>query len=104
MQAHEGLVPTPTGYPDLLNANPACRAATPLVAPAQTLLRMLQHSLAQPERLSSHPAAAAPRFRLLLLALRFARQRAASLADAGSPVPLALVLLHDRVVKAGLTW
>lgn len=71
-------------------------------AVVQSLTRMLQHSLAHPQRLSNHPAAAAPRFRLLLLALRFARNRMATLGGGG--VPLALVLLHDRVVNAGLAW
>lgn len=43
---------------------------TESAAIVQMLLRLLHHSLARPQALSSHPAAAAPRFRLLLLALR----------------------------------
>lgn len=58
------------------------------------LTRLLHQSLADPSRLSSHPAAAAPRFRLLALGLRVV----------GKGRGVGAALLCDRIVKAGLAW
>ncbi|KAG2445055.1 hypothetical protein HYH02_008923 [Chlamydomonas schloesseri] len=65
--------------------------------------RLLHHSLSNPERLSSHPAAAAPLFRLLQLTLAFC-QHCARMRPAGAPVPPSHALLYDRVLRAGLLW
>ena len=67
--------------------------------------RMLGHSLSDPAGLCGHPAAAAARFQLLALALRYCRHSIAALPASSAicpPVPLAL--LHDRVLKAALMW
>ncbi|KAF5834125.1 kinase-like domain-containing protein [Dunaliella salina] len=89
----------------------------------EIIMRMLHTSLANPDALSSHPAAAGPRFRLLKLALRLARSSAALSATVGSgkggsansaaaarnasgPTGwlLASLLLRDRAIQAGLAW
>ncbi|KAG1666312.1 hypothetical protein FOA52_004794 [Chlamydomonas sp. UWO 241] len=70
---------------------------------SQTLSRLLHTSLADPSRLSVHPAAAAPRFRLLSLALRFAQAKLDTLPQ-GAPCPVPLAMLHDRVLKAAVLW
>ena len=67
--------------------------------------RMLIHSLSDPAGLCGHPAAAAARFQLLSLALKYCRKIVAALpalAAANPPVPL--ILLHDRVLKAAIMW
>ena len=64
--------------------------------------RLLGHSLADTEALSGHPAAAAARFQLLALALKYCRHSIARLQASICPVPVAL--LHDRVLKAALAW
>ncbi|GFR44535.1 hypothetical protein Agub_g5805 [Astrephomene gubernaculifera] len=65
--------------------------------------RLLHHSLSAPERLSTHPAAAAPLFRLLRLALTYCLH-CARLRPAGAPCPPPQALLYDRLVRAGLLW
>ena len=70
---------------------------------AQVYNRLLQHALADPERLSTHPAACATRFRLLQLALLHCSHCLRNL-PAGQPCPAALELLHHRVLAAGLLW
>jgi hypothetical protein len=71
--------------------------------PLQVFSQMLHHSLADPGALSCHPGAAAARFRLLSLALRFCQQ-GLSLLPAGVPCAVPLAMLHDRVLKAAVMW
>eukprot|EP00955_Chlamydomonas_euryale_P030579 322159-Chlamydomonas_euryale.AAC.1 len=53
--------------------------------------------------MSTHPASAAPRFRLLGLALRHCQHALSQLGEGGGcPVPLAM--LHDRVLRAAAAW
>ena len=66
--------------------------------------RLLGHSLADTEALSGHPAAAAARFQLLALALRYCRHSMAQLPAGSVKCPVPLALLHDRVLKAALMW
>lgn len=66
--------------------------------------RVLGHSLADTGALSGHPAAAAARFQLLALALRYCRHSIAQLPSNSAKCPVPLALLHDRVLKAALMW
>ncbi|GIL57911.1 hypothetical protein Vafri_13118 [Volvox africanus] len=62
--------------------------------------RLLHHSLMAPEeRLCSHPAAVAPLFRLLQLALSYLEH-----ASRSRPWGPPQALLFDRVLRAGLLW
>ncbi len=73
------------------------------LSPAFSLCRLLHHALSKPERLSSHPSAAAPLFRLLQLALAYC-QHCMRLRAPGAPCPPSHALLHERVLRAGLLW
>lgn len=82
----------------------------------QCIQRALHHALSNPYTLTTHPAAAAPRFKLTTLTLRVAaatRQQGtdggaetggAAAAAAMRGVGSARLLLQDKALKAALMW
>lgn len=66
-------------------------------AAREQFARLLNASLAEPRALSAHAASLGPRFRLLQLAVHFARDLA---SDSGGAPPAAVLLLFDQSLRA----